>query len=226
LITMKIKNSKGFTLIELMIGLAAGIIVMAGILTAVLALSRSNRENLDAARLYHELNATVAIIENDLRRAGYWGAASTNLNVGANNNPFMATGTNISIINNDCVIFTYDRNGDGVLAAINDANGDERYGYRLKNQTVQKRPNSLATFSCADADNTWFGVSGTNTNQITNLTITPANATMDLDGAGPGTATVTVRNITITLSGQLANDNTVTRTLIKTVRVRNDLYTP
>ena len=73
------KHSRGFTLLEVAIGLAVGVVVLAGVLKAFQAFNSSNIDSLRSARLDHELRAMMQVISNDVRRAGYWADAMKRL---------------------------------------------------------------------------------------------------------------------------------------------------
>lgn len=60
---------RGFTLIELMVAVALGLIVMASVLTLIISIIRSNNQTVQATRLTQELRATAAVIASDLKRA-------------------------------------------------------------------------------------------------------------------------------------------------------------
>jgi len=60
---------RGFTLVELMVAIALGLIVMAAVLTLVLSIIRSNNQTVQSTRLNQELRATAAVIASDLKRA-------------------------------------------------------------------------------------------------------------------------------------------------------------
>ena len=216
---------KGFSLIELMIGFVIGAFVIASSLTAFVAIMRSNADILKQARLEYELSKSLNLMANDIRRAGYWGNAANDLGTSTNTNPFMAAANRLQVAGN-CILFSYDLDADGNFPALNTAPSDERFGYRLTGQRIQTRPESYSTFACDDADNTWYDITNQNEIQITNLTFTPVVETVDIDGDGSGTSTIAVTRVDISLTGQLADDATINRTYTKSVRVRNDLYTP
>src|SRR6185503_16427844 len=96
----------------------------------------------------------MQLMSNDIRRAGYWGNAISDINTGANNNPFMAAGTDIAITGGNCILFSYDYNNNGTLPTISSASDDERYGFRLSGSTLQTRPPG-ASFDCSAAASAW-----------------------------------------------------------------------
>jgi prepilin peptidase dependent protein B len=219
------QKQNGYSLIELMIGLAAGVFVMGASLTAYVAMLKANRETLQMTRLEHEMRTSMSIMVNDLRRARYWGQAMNDVDTGTITNPFVAAGADLSVAAN-CVLFSYDLNSDGTLPALNTAPNDERFGFRLSNSTLQMRPNAHTSFSCADANNAWENLTNPNVVNVTGLTFTGTDDVIDADGAGPDTITVTISTVTISITAQLASDPTVQRTLTEIIRIRNNKITP
>lgn len=71
-------RQSGVTLIGLMIGVAVGILVLAATLSLYLMIAKGARENIRQARLNQELRAALEVMQQDIRRAGYWDFADTN----------------------------------------------------------------------------------------------------------------------------------------------------
>ena len=216
----------GFSVIEILIALVISTILLIGVVGLFISSVKSSRESLSMVQLHHELRTVMTRMANHIRRAGYWALAHHDVGSGANNNPFMAADTDLRIHGgNDCILLAYDFNKDGTLPPLNTSSGDERYGYRLNNQTIQSRPASAA-FDCTASAASWDTITDPNIIAITALSFTATNKVIDLDGTGSGTSTLTIRDVVISITGQLANDSAVSKTLTQTVRVRNDLFTP
>ena len=213
----------GFTFTELLVALTLNALLFAALLSVFVANLGHNRKVVNTNRLNQQLQTALDVMTNDIRRAGYWANAHTDVGTGSNNNPFMAAGTDISVnLANNCILLAYDRNSDGALPAISAAADDERYGYRLINSTLQGRPPG-ATFSCTAAANQWENLTDPNFVQVSALTFTITPSTIT---TGPGSKGILFRDVTISLTGNLVNDNTVTRTLTQFVRIRNDKFIP
>lgn len=219
----KVKQ-KGFTLVELMIALVINMIVLAALISIFVYNLQAYRKILNVNRLHQELQTAMNVMASDIRRAGYWANASNDIGLDQNNNPFMASGADISVggTGNSCILFTYDHDQNGSLPSIGSSSDDERYGYRLSNQALQSRPWG-ATFSCAAAANNWNNITDTNVIQITALTFTLTTQTIT---TGPATAGITLRSVDISMTGRLTSDTSVTTTLTEHVRVRNDKFIP
>ena len=61
---------RGFSLVELMVALAVGLIVIGAVLALVLSIMRANNQTIQATRLTQELRATAAVITSELKRSG------------------------------------------------------------------------------------------------------------------------------------------------------------
>lgn len=218
-----IKKTKqfGFTLVELMIGLALSTIIMLGLLGMCFSILKHSSMTLDVGRLDRYLHSTMAVMANDIRRAGYWGLAST-----STNNPFMTNSSDITVnAGGNCILLTYDHDNDGMLPAITSVTDDERYGYRLIGNVIQYRPYG-ALFDCNATSSEWDNLTDPNIINITAFSLIKNDNVIDIDGAGPGTSTLTLRTITIVITGQLTSDSSISKTITQTVKVYNDKYSP
>lgn len=61
----------GITLVELMVGTAVSMILLAGVITVMLRFTVSGGELVQAARLNQQLRTALALMTRDLQRAGY-----------------------------------------------------------------------------------------------------------------------------------------------------------
>lgn len=220
---LNIKHN-GMTLIEVLIGLLVGIILTFGMVVFYTNTSRISNETLTVTRLDFELQTAMKMMKDDIRRAGYTANASGLVGQGIEN-PFLTTGvSDITAPTANCILFTYDLNMDGTLPAVGTAGSDERYGYRVNNQVLQTRAASDPNFDCNAG--TWENLTNPNLIQVTGLTFTITENVQELDPGDPATATIRVRQVTIAITGQLASDAAIQRTITSEVRVRNDKYQP
>jgi len=240
------RNQKGVSIPEIMIGSLVGLIILSGVLTIYTSTVKGSADTLKSAKLNQELNAAIGIMVRDVRRAGYWGAATVNNTT----NPFAistgATPTNLDIkaTNGPCVLYTYDRDASGAVNV-------EYYGFRVNNGAVEMRTGTgTKTNDCTDG--TWQAITDTDIITISALTFTTENSkclnsTANTswvitttgstsypcrDSAGTGYAApasgdvlIETRQVTIKLDGELANDSLVTKSLEESIRVRNDRVT-
>ena len=163
------RKQSGFGLTELMIGMVVGLIIIAGVITVYMSIVKGSSDTLKSAKLNQELSAAMAIMVQDIRRAGYWGTAEPdNLN-----NPFMVAGTsdlNILDVSNtgDCILYTYDLNSNG-------SSNNEFFGFKLENgQIMMRTGNGTTTADCTDG--TWLTVTDPKVITVNTLTFTTTNS--------------------------------------------------
>lgn len=143
-------------------------------------------------------------------------------------NLFTETANNLAISGDEtCVQYTYDRNGDSTV----DAN--EKFAFRLHDGIVQMYAGSGTAPNCSSGAGSWSDLSSDTLN-ITALTFSPDDTTcINLNTAGnctspaPSSGDVLLyqREVDITLTGTLANNASVSRTMVEAVRLRNDVIT-
>lgn len=133
-------KSPGFSLVELMIAVVAGLIVTGAALMFTISSLQANSEFVQSTRLNQELRSSMDFVTRELRRASYDDASITYvLNpAGSAPSPFapilVQDGGNAddatdpdSTANNDvdCIIYAYDRTA-GTAGAVNLARGEIR----------------------------------------------------------------------------------------------------
>jgi type IV pilus assembly protein PilW len=66
-------NSKGFSLVELMVGMTLGLILMAGVVSVVTSTSRNHAELDKNSRQIENGRYAMQVLRDDIRHAGYYG---------------------------------------------------------------------------------------------------------------------------------------------------------
>jgi len=214
------RRQRGISVTELMIGLTVGLIVLAGTLGLFSGHLRSNNDLMRVTRLNNELRGTMDMIVRDIRRASYWGDSVSGVwypNIPMLlDNPFLEVDTATP----GQITYRYDVDSNGALGAnetfrirLNDTDGT------VEMQQLDAGGAATSTVPITDGELT----------SISALTFTPVErtATTTCLNAGPGPTAPTpplihIRQVTVTLTGQLRADPTVTRTLTESVRLRND----
>jgi len=227
-------SSQGFSLVELLVALAAGLIVSSAVVAFMMSSFRSNAEYVQATRLTQELRNSLDLVTRDLRRAGYNENALV-LIASGNASPF----DKIFISGGTCVLYTYDRAG-GTPGVLDQANGEIR-GLRWKsvtnsaNQTVgvieyaesdaTGKPSctgAAATYTSfppvCNATSHWCALSDPSILDVTALTFT--------DSHPPAGTQITLRDIGVSITGKLINSTAYNRTMSSSVRVRSDCFKP
>jgi prepilin-type N-terminal cleavage/methylation domain-containing protein len=209
------KFEKGFSLIELMISITVGMIITASIGHLFGQTIKLNSSALVMTRLNQDLRATMSIMTSDMRRAGYWGQSETGIAGGALN-PFTQGSNELTVSElageaaNSCVTYAYDYNDDGIV------DNAEKRGFRLNNGVLEMAVQDADCSTNID----WEPVFDPNVITITGITFTPNFQSIDIDG--DSNADMIIKDVEVILTGQLVADSGVNRTLLETVRVRNE----
>jgi len=116
------RDTSGFSLVEMMVALVAGMIVATALVAFMLSSMKSNGEYVQSTRLTQELRNTLDLATRDLNRAGYNDTALQFVAL-PSTSPFspvfikdegstVTPGVNTTYVNADtdgCVIYAYDR---------------------------------------------------------------------------------------------------------------------
>lgn len=215
-------KQSAFSLVEIMIALGASSFLLLGLFGLYIANSKYSKHALVDAKFDTTMQAVSDLIERDVSNAGYWAGAGT-----STTNPFMVTGSTELYVSpsGDCVLLTYDKDGDGALPAISSAYDDERYGYRLQSGAIQFRPWG-ATFSCSAASSDWVNLTDPNSINVQAVSFTPQYVTEDIDGAGAGTSLIRVGWFTINMQASPVDNSAHDKYFIRHFRLKNDKYIP
>ena len=244
MLTLNFPRQKGLSIIELMVGMTLGLIVVTAAIAAFLGNLRGSSDNLRQARLNEDMNAVMAYMMNDIRRAGYWGTANKD-----QANPFSEPTTDITI-NGNCILYSYDA---VYSTAYGDINDGDFFGFKLINGgIIQMRTGSTThdNSACSTASDTWNNLNDPNTLFIDTLTFSFEGSKCVNTSVSTGTTTYTslanatllpcsasfhasyqavaghtlaeARMVRITLTGHHTSDATLTKTLTNIVSVRND----
>lgn len=215
----KSNRQKGFTLVEMMVSSAIGLIAMSGVVSMFAASVKSSSDGLKRVRLNQELRAIMDVMVRDIRRAGYWRNAD-----GITANPFSTL-----FVSNDkqCVTYRYDA-VDIVPPALPDPTDNaNNFGFKFQNNGIKYRTKSVT----CDKNKDWTFISDVNAIKITDLnlqlntTCTNLSALVNTDcetnAPGAGDTVSYMYMLDISLTGELTSDNTVSYTLTDTVSIRN-----
>ena len=236
----------GFSLIELMIALAAGLIVSVAAVAFLMSSFRSNADYVKSTKLTQELRSTLDLITRDLRRAGYDETAMGLVSTGTATSRFtrmnMCNASNVCTTGATppitCVIYAYDRAG-GTPGTLDQASG-EIHGIRRKQVTNAAGVSvgvveyavstSTAKPACSGAGpdysvfpvvcntaTTWCPLSDPAQLDITALTFADT---------GANTGGVILRDINVALQGRIAGSTEFTRGVRSNIRIRSECYDP
>ena len=210
-------RASGFSIIELMVGIALALLIAAA---AVLLLGSSvgeSRRLLLEARLTQDLRSSAELIVRQTRRAGHWGAASTlgvwTATASALPNPYAALISDNSALDTITLRYSHD------TVENNTVDATEQVGFRLRSGTLEVQLGASS----------WQALTDSSTLVVTGLRIQPRVQSIALESAcacvASGTCAapqVQVRSVDVEISARAAADASVLRTVRSTARLRND----
>ncbi|MGD8339908.1 MAG: prepilin-type N-terminal cleavage/methylation domain-containing protein [Gammaproteobacteria bacterium] len=187
------KRQRGLTIIELIIGLAVGLLVVGGAITMYVQAIRSSNETLRSSKLNQEISALMAVMVDDIRRAGYWNNVSL---ANGSENPFSQENATVLTVIDDmtnnaaqgatgqgsCLVYAYDATylGGNVGGTLETT---DLFGFRLNGTVVQMRQTGVVDGvacvggTCNSCTNgTWQNVTDPNLIEITALSFDLANS--------------------------------------------------
>ena len=216
---MPTPGQRGVSLVELLVGMALGLFIVAHGVSLLTAHLRENRALLLESRLMQDLRVASDLVTRDLRRAGHWGAASAGMWQAAASgvvaNPYTALAPAAAA--SDAVTFRFSR--DAIENHQVDSN--EQFGFRLKNGALDMLLGS----------GNWQSLTDVSTLVVTAFSVTPTVQDVSLARFCPGPCPIgssqcpphqQVRSLRVQLTGKATSDASVVRTLGSQVRLRAD----
>ncbi len=206
----------GLTLIEMMIALVLGLFVTAIIITVFSTNVRSSTENIKMIRLNQELRGAMALMVDELKRHGYSSLSTTE--------DFMQQ-LNYDAANN-CLRYAYDSSNDGVVNPASDVfaihfTASTIYWQTSSNTSCSSYSSSqpLTDPNIAEITTLDFDLSGSG-NKLGSIVNTGSFAWTTTTG-------ISFYEVTITLTGTTdlphsSDPNDPRRTIVETIRIRND----
>ena len=204
------RAQRGLSLVELMVGVAVGLFVVAAATMLVTTQLNDNRRLLLETQVQQDLRATADIITRQIRRAAHWDKAHLSVaqpDVPAAVNPLAMVAPDAAP--SAQVEFFYD-SPTGEVGP---------FGFRRNGDLIQSR-----------IGGGWQDLTDRRTLKITSFNVNPVNGpalalTCDklcADGTKDCWPRLTVRALEVELEGQAASDPSVRRSLTTFVRLRND----
>jgi prepilin peptidase dependent protein B len=246
------RDHRGFTIVELLVGILVGLIVVAGAIAVYITVVRGGNYLVREARVNQELRVAMDLMVNDIRRSGYWrdaepfdpsapGAGAVQFNPFMNRDPAEEI-TDIHILGGGaCILFSYD-------PTFNEDNGTI-FGYRLVGNVIQALldPDVVETDDCTAGgwqpitdgaavlvDTLTFDFTNSRCLNVTagrawETTAAGATEPVCIDSAAwgtpaPNTGDVLIesRQVNIALTGRHAADDRAILNLAESVTVRNN----
>jgi len=196
------RSQYGLTLVELLVGIAIGLLLIVGATSLFLSNLDSSRRLLLEARLNQNLRSAAELITRDLRRASYWDQAVPKMG-SVDNNPHQG----ITLDGTSDISYQFDAPA-GAASAAGFALTDD---YRIR-MTIGQTTQDLTDPAVA---------------KVISFNIIESKNKIDIGmqkipAATPNTECLTERRYDITIEAEAPSDANVKRRLETAVRVRND----
>ena len=147
---------RGATLVELLIGMAVGLLVATGSLSVLLLSLHAQGDNIKLARLNQDLRAMLDVMVRDIRRAGFATDDPENNLSFVKTNPFFDSTTttettDIAVYDfdggtNNCIVYAYNRDLDS------EVDTNERLGFRLASDgDLEMRRSGSTNENCSNS---------------------------------------------------------------------------
>lgn len=212
---------RGLSIVEMMVGVAVGLVIVAAATLMVAAQLADNRRLLLETQVQQDLRAAADLITRELRRGGYWKDAQRSTSAAAVlqprlSNPYTAMSPGIQGETGTQATFTY---ADRDRAENNIVDADERRGFRLNGTTIESQ---------LGAGN-WQPLTDPAVLKVTRFAVQAQVQPVTLEcplACSPGGTICPpvqqVRSLTVDITGEAAFDARVQRSIRTSVRVRND----
>jgi len=207
-----INQLKGFTIIELMIAMVLGLTLVAGVFTVYTGTIQTSSNFVSYAKLDQETRAIMELITREVRRAGYDGTTPAG----------STTDFGINEDTSSCLLYSYDMGSppDGALQL------SEQFGFKLTSGAVQFGNNAT---SCVTG--TWSNINDTNLVEVSNLNFTLNRLCFNLNNGSDCIAIAAASSdnivykyqLDVSITANLKDDASVTRSLNSTLRLHNDI---
>jgi type IV pilus assembly protein PilW len=199
---------RGMSLVELMVGVAVGLLIVAGSTTVVATQLADSRRLVVEAQIQQDLRSSSDVIVRELRRAGGWDRAFQGVwapNAAMAVNPYDAV--------------TLPSSSEVTIAWA----GANTLGFRLRTSTA-------GVLELKDANGSWQALTDAATLNVTTFTVamatlssTPMACPANCPGGGQACwPTVQVRALQMQITGRAVSDASVVRSIFSSVRMRND----
>jgi type II secretory pathway component PulJ len=213
------RSQRGLSMVELMVGVAVGLFVVAGATMVVSNQLGDNRRLMLETQIQQDLRAAADVIAKDLRRSGHWDAARTSVwHAGVTT---VASNANTGLTHADpdtAQPLLPDIPASGVQFSYTRAGAIEQSGFRLRNGAIQML-----------LGGNWQALTDASTLRITKFEVELNSRDISLAcfspcGAAPSCPpTQTVRDITVVIEGAAVHDASVRRGAQSNARLRNDV---
>ena len=219
-----LNKQAGVSLVEAMIGIALSMIVVTSMVGLMSNSMGTATRIIEMTQLTDELRNATSMMTRDVRRANYSADA-----LFCYGNPTCAAMqvADINVPSNGCFTFNLDRDQQGSSTV------DDTGGFRLASPNgvgrIEMWVGGASPDCSAGTGGDWLPVTDDAMVEVTEFTVDETTSFDDsIVGEGGSIVTQRVRHLKFSLEGELLIDDSITRRIEDSIRVRNDFlaYTP
>jgi prepilin peptidase dependent protein B len=233
------QRQRGLSIVELLVGVAVGLFLVAGAVTMFVTNLGNSRQLLVEARINQDLRATTDLITRDLRRAGYWGNSLAGTVATVTGGVSTTTPNPYRTITPGAGIVEYLFSRD--VTENNTPDNNENFGFQ------RAVLNGVGVVQMKVGAGNWQTVTDPQAMDVTAFTVTPTETDVDVRSAcavtccsdadvtagtcttrniaaGASCPTIRVRHYAVALTANAVGNARVVRTMETRVRPRTDEY--
>ena len=212
------RSSRGLSIVELLVGTAVGLVVVAAGTSVVTHNARENRALTIEARLMQDLRTAADIVARDLRRAGYWAGSASGVRSDDGSvvvaNPYALVTPETAASDAVRLSFSRDASENGTV------DGNERFGFRLRNGAIELQL----------GDGNWQALTDPATLTVTTFEVEPRTEETSLErfcdqpcaiGSTTCPPRQQVRSFAVAIAARAVVDASVQRSVVAGARLRN-----
>jgi len=212
------RSSRGLSIVELLVGTAVGLVVVAAGTSVVTHNARENRALTIEARLMQDLRTAADIVARDLRRAGYWAGSASGVRSDDGSvvvaNPYALVTPETAASDAVRLSFSRDVSENGTV------DGNERFGFRLRNGAIELQL----------GDGNWQALTDPATLTVTTFEVEPRTEETSLErfcdqpcaiGSTTCPPRQQVRSFAVAIAARAVVDASVQRSVVAGARLRN-----
>ena len=216
----RFQHQRGYTLVELMIGLLVGLIVLSAVIYTFLGTLRSSRDITNSARINREMSVLVDTVVGELRRTGYYPVA---LAYAGSPSEYGVSRADLKFTDGDSCI---------VLGYYDDSAASAAYatrGFKYVSSALTMYFGSDSALSCS-SNLLWSPITDVESIEVTSFDIDLVCTNVETGNpastsacTASSTSEIYSRAVSLALSMQSATDNDWKISTTEFVKIQNDL---
>ena len=217
------RRASGFSLVEMMIGLAVGMVVVASVVAFTVSTVSSVGRNIGATRVMQELRGAMSVMTREIKRAGYDRDAINGIASGVFPSGYAALTINPA---GDCMLMSYDRVGFNDAGNVPGAGEWKAFRRRVVDGRGILQINNRSNPPSCTTNDGWIDLTSPQDVSVTDFRLVQtALAPIPAGATAAGPIFVALREVQIQMRASLVSDPATQRGLDERVRVRTDVVT-